>query len=102
MAFSKRLVKKEHNLKAKYNAERVAQQGHIEEATKKSLEAAINHKVETKLEEGNMMLKAERKQLMSQFTGSHSLFGKAEQAELKGLRHRRHAKLEALDDGAKL
>jgi hypothetical protein len=64
--------------------------------SQKSLETAIKHKVNAKLEEGNKRLTALRQQLQTQFKGAHSLFGKAELAELRHLSKERRAELAAV------
>ena len=90
-AFSQRLVKKEHAVKDKLMPkETLAKVGVVQRG---KLEAAIKRKVEASLEKGNSALAAERAQLAKQFSGSNSLFGKAEKSELASLRDKRHVQL---------
>jgi len=100
MAFSKRLVHSDKTVRAKImpKHETLAEAGTVNKAR---LEAAIKRKVALRLAKGSSALEAERKQLAKQFSGAHSLFGKAEQSELRGLQGARHSKLAAVSGGPK-
>lgn len=100
MAFSKRLVHSDKTVRAKImpKHETLAEAGTVNKAR---LEAAIKRKVAERLAKGSSALEAERKQLAKQFSGAHSLFGKAEQSELRGLQGARHSKLAAVGGGPK-
>eukprot|EP00281_Chroomonas_sp_CCMP1168_P035947 CAMPEP_0206242606 /NCGR_PEP_ID=MMETSP0047_2-20121206/17151_1 /ASSEMBLY_ACC=CAM_ASM_000192 /TAXON_ID=195065 /ORGANISM="Chroomonas mesostigmatica_cf, Strain CCMP1168" /LENGTH=197 /DNA_ID=CAMNT_0053667645 /DNA_START=42 /DNA_END=635 /DNA_ORIENTATION=- len=101
MAFSKRLVTKETAAEAHLAAARRAARATAPQATQQGLEAAIKHKVDAKLAAGSAKLAEARAQLRSQFSGAHSLFGKAEQAELRNLSDKRKAQLRQVDVGTK-
>lgn len=92
MAFGKRLVHSEKRTRAKLmpKHETLAEAGTVNKAR---LEAAIKRKVAERLAKGSAALEAERAQLAKQFSGAHSLFGKAEQSELASLKRKRHVQL---------